>query len=177
MRKKNTSAEFIKICYSIALIDLMKKKNYYDITISEICYKAGFGRTTYYRYFTNNKDDLILYISKIRWEQCKMQNQEKIKTDEGSVLLNHVYQYKYFFILLSQQKLDALLFKIFYQEFGRKKDENEVLGYEKAFFAGGYWGVIYEWILHGCEDTPEEIKQKFMDGLLFSISHVKSNQS
>lgn len=173
MRKKNTSAEFIKTCYSLALIDLMKQKNYYDISISEICSKAGFGRTSYYRYFTNNKDDLILFISELRWEQCKEKNQEKIKTDEGDVLLSHVYAYRDFFILLSSQKLDALLFKIFYQIFGRKDDENEILSYGKAFFAGGYFGVIYEWIVHGCIDTPEHIKQKFMEGLVFSFEQAK----
>ena len=42
MRKKNVSAEFIKTCYALALIKLMKEKDYNNITISEICKEAGF---------------------------------------------------------------------------------------------------------------------------------------
>ena len=168
MRKKNQSTIFIKECICKAFIDLLYTKKNNEITISEICQKAGFGRTTYYRYFTNKKEDLILYISHLRWKQCKIEHADEAKKDEGMLLLQHIYYHKNFFIMLTHQKLDDLIFKIFYQEFGRKKDENEILGYGKAFFAGGYFGVIYEWIQNGCIDTPQEISLKFVQGCIYA---------
>lgn len=44
----------------------------------------------------------------------------------------------------------------------------------KAFFAGAYFGVVYEWILHGCNDTPEEIQKKFADGFVFAINEINN---
>lgn len=175
MRKKNVSAEFIKTCYADALIKLMKEKDYNNITISEICKEAGFGRTSYYRYFTNNKDELILYIAKLKWIECKKNNPEEAK-DEGKLLLNHVYRNKDFFILLRKHNLNALIFEIFYNIFGRQENENEILSYGKAFFAGAYFGVIYEWIVEGCKDTPDTIQTKFVDGFKYAIEQAQKEK-
>ncbi len=175
MRKKNVSAEFIKTCFAHALIKLMKEKNYNNITISEICNEAGFGRTSYYRYFTNNKDELILFISKSKWLECKKNHPEEVK-EEGKLLLNHVYNNKNFFVLLRKHNLNALIFEIFYNIFGRQKEENEILSYGKAFFAGAYFGVIYEWIVEGCKDTPDTIQTKFADGFKFAIEQAQKEK-
>ena len=176
MRKKNVSAEFIKLCYCIALIKLMETKDYHSISISDICKEAGFGRTSYYRYFSNNKDELILFISRLKWEKYKQDNPELIKKDEGLGLLKHIYNKKYFFNLLSKQKLNSLIFEIFYEIFGRQENEEPILSYGKAFFAGGYFGVTYEWIIHGCNDTPEEIQKKFGEGLVYTFEQAKKNE-
>ena len=177
MRKKNVSAEFIKTCYALALIKLMKEKNYNNITISEICKEAGFGRTSYYRYFTNNKDELILHITKLRWIECKNNNPEEAKKDEGKVLLNHVHKNKDFFMLLRKHNLNALIFEIFYNNFGRQENENEILSYGKAFFAGAYFGVIYEWIIQGCKDNPDIIQTKFVDGFKYAIEQAQKEKN
>ena len=177
MRKQNISAEFIKTCYAGALIKLMKEKDYNIITISEICKEAGFGRTSYYRYFTNNKDELILYIAKLKWIECKINNSEEEKYDEGKLLLNHVYNHKDFFTLLRNHNLNALIFEIFYDNFGRQENENEILSYGKAFFAGAYFGVIYEWIIQGCKDTPDTIQTKFVDGFKYAIEQAQKEKS
>lgn len=175
MRRKNLSTEFIKENICLALIELMKTKDYHEISISDICKKAGYGRTTYYRHFSNNKDELILHISRIRWDEYKSNHIEEVKKDEGFYLLKHIYNNKNFFILLSKQKLNSLLFEIFYSIFGRQNNENQILSYGKAFFAGAYFGVVYEWILQGCNDNPEEIKKKFADGFVFAINEVKNS--
>ncbi len=172
MRKKNVSTEFIKSCYALALIKLMKEKDYNNITISEICKEAGFGRTSYYRYFTNNKDELILFIAKLKWLECKRENPNEVK-DEGKLLLNHVYKNKDFFLILRHHNLNFLIFEIFYENFARQENENEILSYGKAFFTGAYFGVIYEWILKGCIDTPETIQSKFSEGFKYAFEQAK----
>ncbi len=176
MRKKNVSTEFIKTCYSKALIELLKDKPYFDISVTDICNKAGFGRTSYYRYFNNNKDDLILYIAHLRWEEYKEKQTEEIRKDEGKMLLNHVYNHKDFFLLLAQQKLDHIIYKIFHNEFGRKENEDELYSYGKAFFAGAYFGITYEWILQVCIDTPDEISAKFAQGIFLAIEKAKKDE-
>lgn len=47
-----------------ALFDLLRRKDYQDITISQIVNKAGLGRRTFYRYF-KTKNEVIEYTTKL----------------------------------------------------------------------------------------------------------------
>lgn len=167
MRKPNVNSDFIKECFSLSLINLMKENEYAAISITDICKSSGFGRTSYYKYFDNNKDNLLFYLSHLKWEEYKKQN--KGYTDEGKLLLNHIYNHKDFFLLLRKQNLDYIIIKILFNEFGVKPDEPEIYRYGKAFFTGAYFGIIYEWINQGCMDTPEDISKKFEDGIKLAI--------
>ena len=174
MRKKNASANFIKTCFCQAFIDLLKTKSYLTISISDICRKSGFGRTSYYRYFSNNKEELLLFISHLKWEEYKKSCSIEEQKDEGKMLLNHIYQHREFFLLLYNQNLTHVLVKILFNEFGRKTDENILFSYGKAFFTGAYFGIIYNWIIGGCKDTPEEISSQFMQGIMLAIELEKN---
>ena len=44
-----------------ALLELLKHKDYHDITVSQIVDKAKLGRRTFYRYF-KTKDEVIEYL-------------------------------------------------------------------------------------------------------------------
>ncbi|WEV39559.1 TetR/AcrR family transcriptional regulator [Lactobacillus sp. ESL0684] len=48
----------------IALIQLMQRKKFIKIKISEICKRAGVSRTSFYRYYTHKEDILINYLDK-----------------------------------------------------------------------------------------------------------------
>lgn len=176
MRKKNTSAKFIKDCYSDALIRLIENQDYYSISISDICRASGFGRTSYYRYFTNNKDDLLLYHIHSGWEEYKTKHAEAVKNDEGGELLRFLFADKKFLLMLVSKNLNHIIFNIVYNEIKVKEHENQIMAYGKSFFAGAYFGIIYEWIQQGCKDTPDEISQKFMAGCLYAIEQAKINE-
>ena len=173
MRKKNQSTQFIKTCLSLSLLTLMKDQSINDITVSQICEKAGFGRTTYYRHFSNNKEELVLYISSLKWEQYKQEHEEDVKKDEGKELMKHIYNHRDFFLLLDQQNLTGLMYKIFDTIFGRKENEDPILSYGKSIFVGMYFGVVYEWIKQGCIETPEEVQKKIEQGFAYAIANLK----
>ena len=82
MRKKSESTEFIKKCLAQALIDIMWTKEYKRISITEICNKAGYGRTTYYRHFDGDKDEALLYIAHIEWKDYKAKHPIECKENE-----------------------------------------------------------------------------------------------
>ena len=55
-----------------ALIDMLREKDIYHISIRELCEKADVNRTTFYKYYGSQFDllsdmenDLLLFISKI----------------------------------------------------------------------------------------------------------------
>ncbi len=174
MRRANLTKEFIMEDICVALVRLMKQKEYLSITVSDICREAGYGRTTYYRYFSNDKDELILYLTALRFKQnYKDRFPDELREDEAMLMLKSVYEHRDFYLLLAKHKLNHLLFKVFFQEYRRKDDEDELLKYVKSFSAGAYFGVVYQWILDGCTDTPSEIADKFRRGLMLAASQVQ----
>lgn len=87
-----------------------------------------------------------------------------------------IKKHQSFFILLSKQKFNSLLFEISYSIFSRQNNENPILSYGKAFIAGAYFGIVYEWI-QSCNDNKEEIQKKFTDVFLFVFNINKLNIS
>ena len=55
--QNNSSDQFL-----IALLNLMKEKSFFDISISELCHTAGLSRTTFYKFF-QDKDALLDYLA------------------------------------------------------------------------------------------------------------------
>ncbi|MCQ2797566.1 MAG: TetR/AcrR family transcriptional regulator [Bacilli bacterium] len=175
MRHKNQSNEFIKECFCTAYMKLLQKKPKGDITITEICDAAGFGRTTYYRHFTNNKDEMIIYIGVKRWLEYKEAHLDEVKENEGYQFFVHLHNHKQYMMILGRQDLISVLFKILYKIFGLKSDEDESLRYTRDLLVGMYFGVTYDWILHGCVDTPEEIKEKIEKGIALAAQEHTRN--
>ena len=52
-----------------ALYELLKKKDYVDITVTELCVAVNMPRKTFYRYF-DEKTDEIYFFAEGRWEKC-----------------------------------------------------------------------------------------------------------
>ena len=60
--KKNTMT---KECIFTALLILMEKKPYEEITITDIAKKAGVSRMSYYRLYKSKDDILIQYFNEV----------------------------------------------------------------------------------------------------------------
>ena len=48
-----------------ALLKLMKAKDFRDITVTEIVKRAGVGRATFYRYFTDKESVIVYYFNRL----------------------------------------------------------------------------------------------------------------
>ena len=56
MRRKDLDHNLIQNCVMEALLQLMKKKNYTEISVGEIAARAGVHRATFYRHFKDKYD-------------------------------------------------------------------------------------------------------------------------
>lgn len=93
-----------------ALLSLMKKYPYNEITITQICQEAKVVRQTFYRNFEAKSDILELYIDNIFKDFVS--NRLSIKGDMYKQLLNffqYINNYKNFLILLEKNNLFHLL--------------------------------------------------------------------
>ncbi|MCM1259598.1 MAG: TetR/AcrR family transcriptional regulator [Prevotella sp.] len=166
MRKKNVNETFIKECISLALLDLMEEKSFNEIRITDICKKAGVGRTTYYRYFTNKKEDIIENICILRWQERIKDEPELFKENRNKLLLKHIYQYKHFFLLLQQQNLLEILFYALFKMFSNQSIQDDGLKYINSYDAGGIFGLLYQWIIDGFIYDNEEIEKIILTTIL-----------
>lgn len=151
------TTEFSKSCFYNALISLCKLCEYKDIQITQLCKKAGFNRSTFYRIY-ETKDDILKEkageLMNAYYEQCKNRGY----TDyENIVSLFSFYRINgEVFTLMHQAHLDDELRRLSVLHFPadtKHKDDE----YKKVFIASGYLAVVLRWLENGMIESDEEM--------------------
>ena len=88
-----------------ALLEIMMKKSYNEITITELCERLDMPRKTFYRYFESKDDALYALIEHTMTEYSGF---NAAPTVEGSRTLRKEIEKYYAFWLEHRQLLDAL---------------------------------------------------------------------
>lgn len=140
------------------LLQLMKKKNYNDITITDITKSAGVNRVTFYRNF-NTKDDVIKECLKICDDNF---NKTKNSNDTG------LYQMLQFFeinkrtiSLLYKSNCSHLLTEHILHTWNYNKSDTNIVAYIKSAWAYFMFGWANEWYLRGMQESPEQMVEIF----------------
>lgn len=150
-----------------ALLILLRDKEYKDISITEICKKAGVTRMSFYRNFASKEDILFKKVRNVTDSFVK-ESDISYKSDTVSS-----YFVKLFTHMQQQKELCAALNKagLIYMvkdEFDRvflNTYENDYDEYKSLFLAGGIYNVFLFWLINDCRDDPETLAQR-LDGIL-----------
>lgn len=181
MRRKDLDHSLIQNCVMEALLQLMKKKNYTEISVGEIAARAGVHRATFYRHFTSKDDVLRCCLSRMLKEAEG--NRELLRTDFTAFIrpvFQSFYENRTQMLLLNQaglseQLLDVL--KDYFQfdtipdtvtsdteeEAGTERDAGEIRvstnieKYRMAYRIGGIYSCLLLWFSHDMRETPEEM--------------------
>ena len=152
-----------------ALLRLMERKPFAEITVTEITQKAGLSRRTFYRIFTTREEVLAHYADTLYAEFVE-QLQARPACDYQEVMRLYFqfwYTHKSFLMLLKRNDLLPMIA----QQYGRyfpevfrlvKADhplahDPEALSYAMAYSAGGLFSLLLRWAENGMEKTPEEM--------------------
>ena len=182
-----------------ALIQLLTAKNYEDITIKELCEKAGVNRSTFYAHyesmselldeisdhvnhaflssFHTTADEILGNINQVSSEKLVFIRSEFIRP-----YLNHVKSYKavYKAMLRNPQTLKFeqqyrknfnLILTAIYRRFEIEEDE---IVYWSSFYISGTAAVIRKWIQMDCEDDVEKIENILIRCILHSSMESKN---
>lgn len=153
-----------------ALFDLLRYKEYHNITISKIVDKAGLGRRTFYRYF-KTKDEVMAYAARLLMDDFAAILMASQASDQPGVICAYFeFWQKHIELLLLLKKARLLYFieddllLLVYQvakKVGHVPDElseAELAGYyeqHKYAFAvklAGLWKATVLW----AEETPRK---------------------
>lgn len=167
--EKMTYNQTVKEAIAIALVQLMKSKNFEDISVSEIVKIAGVGRSSFYRNFESKKDVLSYYIHNLYNNFFKdstiMSHMPKENNVHAFLLprFKFIKQHRDFFTVLRNHDL---LYYIFEQtETGLILQltglQNNLSQYYRAMFSGSCAGIIRMWIDNNFAQSEEEMVEIF----------------
>lgn len=144
-----------------SLLLLMKKKDYRDISITEICAKAGATRTSFYRNFSSKEDILKRWITKVTEDfisDTAISYENDTTRDYFIKLLTHMKRHQQFCTALYRAGLIHLIKDEFDRVF-QSVYEGRYENYKSYFLSGGIYNVFLLWLMGGCRETPEQLAE------------------
>lgn len=159
--------ERTKRCISLALYSLMLQKPYDDISVSDICQKAGVSRVSFYHYY-DRKDDIFIQYSDEKFAEfydafAKMDN---ISFEDFIIQLFHFFKKtsRQLLMLKNANRQEILVDQFYsYCKYIFFNNQTSYLFKGKddpvtiSFVVGGIFEVIMRWIDEGMHRPPEEI--------------------
>ena len=180
-RIPSRTAQQSKDWLTLSLLELMKEKNFSDITITEIAEKAQLDRRTFYRHFRSKKDILDRYFEQLCSEYSDYIIQEQ-HIDLSSLgrayftfwsrhadFLQALHQNHLFYLVVEKynELLPGLHEKFIEDTFHFKNQIS--LEYGLAFSAGGFWNILSRWFERGRKESPEEMSD-ILQGIIDSFA-------
>lgn len=159
---------FVNAYITEALLSLLEKKEYKDISITEICKKAGVTRMSFYRNFESKEDILFKKVRNVTDSFLK-ESAISYRNDTASEyflkLFTHMEHHKKLcaalhkagLIHMIKDEFDRIFLNLYKQEYGC---------YKSVFLAGGIFNVFLFWFADGCKENPMDLAKKLESILL-----------
>lgn len=156
-KRKKESIERIEKVF----IDLLQTRALNEISVSDICKRAGLNRTTFYANYT----DIYGLADSIR---------DKLENNLSDLYQNEITQgfnsndyLKLFYHIKENQIFYQTYFKLGYDNnykiftydtaLAREHFQNKFIEYHMKFFKSGITEVIKLWLQNGCKESPEDM--------------------
>ena len=151
-----------------ALMLTMQKKNFEEISITEITGKAGVSRMAFYRHYSSKEDIIIKHLN----ELFESYIQEVLACEIMDV---YQFAYRYFIYFrrhqdlimnLIKSNLASLLLERFemylhsiFSNILYNDSSLEINPYEIHYIAGGLYNVLIEWVKGGLSESNQKMAE------------------
>jgi len=173
-RSNNPSAIRSRKMIIKALVELMEKRKYEDITITDLVKSAELGRKTFYRHF-QSKTEVLEYFFDLMFPEFQNELLESMKDSNNrayAIVKAYFEFWKRRFSLLRYlidnglmdmllKKLHETVSKLNYDILISVLDERDVK-YSVSFFSGGLWMLLYQWADNGGIESPDEMANLYI---------------
>ncbi len=182
-RSQNPSAIRSRKMIVDALLRLMERKPYNEISVTDIAKEAQVVRKTFYRHFYTLEDVLDEYVEQLFVEYSSMLKDAQIQNIVEHIPLYFSFwkSHEDFLQVLSKNDLLFLILKKYDQIFPDifallpcHMDEDAVIkSYFQSYTAGGFFSLLFQWIKSGYKESPEEMSSIFTK---FFAQFIADNQ-
>lgn len=186
----NPSAIRSKKQITDALLKLMEKYPYNEISVKQIVLEADLVRKTFYRNFDTKDDVLYSYIRSILIDYFDVVN--NAKSDVLTAIFAFAVNNKKLLLLLDKNDMLYVVLLCMNEFIPSLKEQQNpernpfaVLfeGLDSDYLitlnTGGIWNVISLWVRRGMKDDPEDIKRTLSSYIrrLGSVQHIEKGTS
>lgn len=138
------------------LFQLMERKDYNKITITDITNRAGVNRVTFYRNFSSKEEVIKSYL-----EQSFKEWGSIWEASGDTNIQRQIFRYfdenRRVILLLYKADLQHFLAQNILIACGYNKEEENVISYMKSFVAYGIFGWCNEWYLRGMHESLDDM--------------------
>ena len=157
MERKNAAHELVIESMTEALMQLMRVKPLSEISISELCEKAGVSRLSFYRNFTSMDDILVQHLTACTdawWAEFSQRSEEDFYQNFWTELLGEYRKNRDLILLIDQNGRSQILKEHIFACCAVNDAADETEAYLRAALAGTLYGLVDEWIKRGMGELP-----------------------
>lgn len=167
----DTQNKITKESIFTALMILMEKKNFKNISITEVTQKAGVSRMAFYRNYNILEDIISIYLDEIFQEYSNhISNYKEVDSYEFTYsFFSHFRKHQKLItdlnnLILEQSVkfLHSLCSSIVYKDLCSIESQK----YNIAFIAGGFYNVLMEWSKSGMKESDEAMAKMVYERLI-----------
>ncbi len=166
MNKKQEANAIVIESITLALLELMKVKDFSSITVTDLTKRAGVGRVSFYRNFESKEDVIRKHLAALLEEWLKPY-EGRTDYNWSEVILEYYFKNKDLYIMLYRQGLAHISLQSVKDACGPKPEQPNALAYVTAFIAYGIYGWLEEWFKRGLQETPKEMIEMFKQESIF----------
>jgi len=164
-----------------ALMSLMEKKDFKNISITEVTQKAGVSRMAFYRNYSIMEDILINHLDDMFREYSNLLNPKEISNYEMTRLYFYYFrQHRKFISNLLRSKLTHLILERSVEFLNTLSKaltctmdcSPEFEKYNIEFVAGGFFNVLMMWCKSGMTESDEKMAEIVCERLSNHITGI-----
>ncbi len=162
--RKNKNNIFVRDCISQSMFKLLEKKEFDDITITDIINKAGVSRMGFYRNYVSKEDVIESYIFEIFVKTVdEIQKERALSFKVKNIMVTTLETFKTYsdkIKLLLDKNMDWLLFRCYCKAFdilAENGKHSRIREYSNAMFVGELFNFEMSWLRNGMKETPEQM--------------------
>jgi AcrR family transcriptional regulator len=166
-KKMNTQSKIVKESIFTALMILMEKKDFSELTITEVTKKAGVSRMSFYRHYAILEDVITNYLDELFEDYSKQVIKTENNYEKESIRLFFAYFRTHSRLVtnLIRSNLSHLILErcigFFYTLSKNFVCSNSHLPlwkkYNIEFAAGGIYRILIVWVKSGLLENDEEM--------------------
>ncbi len=170
-KRSDRRVKYTKMVLRQSLLELMKTQSISKITVKDICEMADINRGTFYSHY-NDPADLLFNVQNELFEEIKT----TLARHKGPIINTTETLHEIFKCIAANKDLCQVLFsengdkefikKIIYiahqqciDEWSKtmKNYDEQMMEYMYAFVAGGFVGIVEQWMQGGFKESPKQL--------------------
>jgi len=157
-RKKNSQLKIEKV-----FLELIQTKDINEISVTDICNKAGLNRTTFYSSYIDIFDLADKIREKLEKDVFSLYSNvqtERYVSDNFLKLFRHIKENQIFYKTYFKLGFDkSFVIKEYDYNQAYLYYNEEKIDYHIEFFRAGLNAIILKWLYNGCLESPEEMME------------------